>query len=297
MLLPFQFRHVVFPREARRRAVVNVAAANEPAPAAAKAGPGLAGEAAAFVHGLFSRAGLDARHYRSEMLQRRLPACLRALRARSLAHARQVLEAAPELVSAAVSAMLIGVSGFFRDPPVFQLLRDVVLPELSRGGHGLHVWSAGCSEGAEVYSAAILLAELNLQNHSYLLGTDCRPDAVQRARAGAFDALAVKHVSEERLARFFVPQAAGWQVIPPLRHAVRWRSADILKTQEPGLWDLIFFRNTAIYLRPEVTGPLWERFAQSLRPGGVLVLGKAERPVGSRRWSLAGPCIYRRSRG
>lgn len=51
-----------------------------------------------------------------------------------------------------------------------------------------------------------------------------------------------------------------------------------------------------MYLKPEATAALWERFEQCLRPGGVLVLGKAERPVGAKRLSLLGHCMYRRNR-
>jgi chemotaxis methyl-accepting protein methylase len=104
-------------------------------------------------------------------------------------------------------------------------------------------------------------------------------------------------VPAHQRARYFQPHGPGWQVIPALRHAVRWRTADVLTTAEPGIWDAIFFRNTAIYLRPEATGPLWERFEALLRPGGVLVLGKAERPTGVKRLTPVGPCLYRRVRG
>jgi len=33
-----------------------------------------------------------------------------------------------------------------------------------------------------------------------------------------------------------------------------------------------------------------------LRPGGVLVLGKAERPLPGDGLSIIGPCVYRRKR-
>jgi chemotaxis methyl-accepting protein methylase len=52
-----------------------------------------------------------------------------------------------------------------------------------------------------------------------------------------------------------------------------------------------------MYLRPEVAGRLWQELEQALRPGGFLVLGKAERPMGTTRLSAAGPCIYRRDKG
>ncbi|HWY88051.1 MAG TPA: CheR family methyltransferase, partial [Gemmataceae bacterium] len=40
--------------------------------------------------------------------------------------------------------------------------------------------------------------------------------------------------------------------------------------------DLILFRNVAIYLKPEVTKAIIERFERALRPGGWLLLGEVE---------------------
>lgn len=295
-VLPHRFRHVVFTGELRRRkSVVNLGASREASPAERE--QNLSQETASFVHWLFKQVNLDAGQYRAETLLRRLPACLRALRARSLNHARQLLEGEPSLIALALNSMIIGVTSFFRDTAVFDQLRERVLAELARLRNGVTVWCAGCSDGAEVYSVAILLSEMGLLGNSYLLGTDCRADALNRARQGIYDTLCVKHVSPERRARFFTPCAAGWQVQPQLRHAVRWRTADVLKMHEPGAWDLILFRNTAMYFRPDAVGLLWERFESSLRPGGVLMLGRSERPAGVKRVTLIGPCLYRRTRG
>src|SRR5947207_1942065 len=84
----------------------------------ARAEPGaFRAEDGSFVRWLFQEADLDARHYRVETLRRRLPSCLRALRVSSPTEARCLLADAPALVATAVSAMLIGVTTFFRDPP------------------------------------------------------------------------------------------------------------------------------------------------------------------------------------
>ncbi|HEY1378924.1 MAG TPA: CheR family methyltransferase [Gemmataceae bacterium] len=293
----WQLQHVVFPRDLRRRrAARNVAPAADPpadAPASLPTPPDVADP---FVAWLFARAGLSAAHYRPETLRRRLPACLRTLRARSPEHARQLLERSPDLVAAAVSALLVGVTTFFRDAEPFALLGGL-LPELAGPQPGVHAWSAGCSDGAELYSVALLLAEAGLLAGSYLLGTDCRPDAIRRARDGRFDTAAIRAVPPELLRRYFEFRDGAWEVTAAVRRAVRWRAGDVLTTPEPGVWDVILFRNTAMYMRADAAYPLWERFEQALRPGGVLVLGKAERPAGATRLAAVGPCVFRRTRG
>jgi chemotaxis methyl-accepting protein methylase len=70
-----------------------------------------------------------------------------------------------------------------------------------------------------------------------------------------------------------------------------------LSTDEPGHWDLILCRNLGMYLKADLAGQLWNRLARALRPGGWLVLGKAERPMGASILSAVSPCLYRRDRG
>jgi chemotaxis protein methyltransferase CheR len=295
-MLAAQFRHIVFPRELRGRKAVNLAVGADPAAQPSAAGS-LDAEATAFLRWLFARVGLDADRYREETLRRRLPACLRALGVRSPEEARRLLEEDPGRVTAAMSTMLVGVTAFFRDATVFDYLRDAVLRSVAADRPGLAVWCAGCSDGAEVFSVAMLLDELGLLAGSHVVGTDCRGDAIARARSGVFDAHAIRGVPPDLLARHFTPDGPAWRVAPALRAAVRWRVADLLAGPEPGYWDVILCRNTTMYLRPEVLAPLWGALEGALRPGGVLVLGKAERPLGAGRLAPLGPCVYRRIRG
>jgi chemotaxis methyl-accepting protein methylase len=263
-----------------------------------------------FLQWLFRRGGLDVRHYRTETLARRLPACLRKLRVANVGLARSALERNPQLIHDALGAMLIGVTGFFRDTTVFDELAGQVLPDLLRRKRLLRVWSVACSEGQELYSVAMLLAELGAGGGVELLGTDCRVEATRAAALGAYDLNAVRAVSAERLARHFdcLPASGAtsddhrqrertglWRVKAPLRAMTRWRTADVLTTIEPGPWDLILCRNVAMYLRCNASAALWNQLAGAIARGGYMVLGKAERAGGTSNLSGIGQYLYRRS--
>jgi chemotaxis methyl-accepting protein methylase len=260
-------------------------------------------EEQSFVEWVFSGAGLDASAYRPESVRRRLPACLRAVRAASVRKARRALEENPALRPIALSTLLIGVTSFFRDPTVFSALASRVLPGLAGRPGDVRAWSAGCSEGLELYSLAIVLAEFGLLARSRLLGTDCRGEAVDHARAGRFAADAVAAVHLDWLDRYFVPGNDGtYRIRDDLRRAAEWRREDLLRgaaRNDPeaggdgGGFDLILCRNVAIYLRPSAAAPLWRRLYAALRPGGVLVTGKAERPSHTGLQPLA-PCLFRK---
>jgi chemotaxis protein methyltransferase CheR len=287
--------HVTFPAEEKKRRVVNFAAWGDLPTPTVEADQPLSDEIAAFLEWLFLQADLDFRMYRAESLIRRLPACFRALRVSTASQARALLERQPALKEAALSAMLVGVTSFFRDPSVFRMLRSELFSLAGTRG-ALYVWSIGCSDGAELYSVGIMLAELDLLKDSYLLGTDCRADCIRRAKRGAYEYSEVKDVPSQQLSRSFDRQDSQFRVDGTIRTATQWRIGDILKTHEPGVWDLILFRNTAMYMRAQGTDAIWQRLEHSLRPGGILVLGKAERPTGVDRLSFMAPCLYRRHR-
>jgi chemotaxis protein methyltransferase CheR len=295
MPVSHRFAHVVFARSIAGRAAVRGSLAGDGLAARRDVAPlTLDRHAIDFLDWLFSRTGLDWRMYRAETLQRRLASCLRTLRVRSLTEARWLIERESWRADDALGALLIGVTSFFRDAKVFEELSGSVLPQLFAQRGGLYAWSMGCSDGAELYTLGMLVDERGWLAKSYLLGTDCRESALRAAKTANFDPSAVKQVAPDRLARYFEANQGRWQLCRKLRQSVRWRQANLLASLEPGLWDLIMFRNTAIYLRGETTDRLWQQIEGALRPGGVLMVGKAERPTGARRLAPIGPCLYQR---
>jgi chemotaxis methyl-accepting protein methylase len=249
-----------------------------------------------FVRWLFREAKLDARHYREETLRRRLPACLRFLRVSSIQQARTALRANPALIESAVSLMLIGVTSFFRDAKVFSYIRNHILPRRLARTFRPRIWSIGCSDGSELYSIALALAEMGALEHCDLVGTDCRSEAIHRARSGIFSEAALKGVPGELVVRYFLPVQHGWLIRPEVRNRIHWRVSNILETTEPGPWDLILCRNVTMYMKCSATCPMWQTLARLLVRDGFLVLGKAERPAGASRLSVVEPCIYCRDR-
>jgi len=252
----------------------------------------------ALIVWLLHQAGVRAEAYRAGPLQRRLGACLRAIRATSVSQARRLLEERPELVTTAVTALLLGVSEFFRDTAVFEQLESDVLPELGRRHGVVRIWSAACSDGQELYSMAMLLSEQGLLERSALLGTDCRADAVRRAREGLFLADRVCGLSIQRRERYFVPEGRMLRIHVTLRSRTRWQVHDLLKDPPAGgTWDLVLWRNTAVYLKPASAAAIWQKLAEAIRPGGFLVTGRAERPAGICGFTRAGRCVYRKLGG
>lgn len=248
------------------------------------------GQEAEFVGWLLARAELQISRYRWRPLARRISACLRALRVNSMPQAVLKLQRQPQLLPVALNALLIGVTGFFRDGEAFDYLRQWVLPELAQ--RRLKVWSVASSDGSELYSLAILLAELGY-DWGRLLGSDCRSQAVQCAAEGWFAEEAVRSVPADLRQRYFQRERNGLRVVSAIRSRIEWETADVFAQESRERWDVISCRNLAIYLTSDAADALWKKLAASLAVGGVLLTGKAERLPPAAGLVRVGPCVYR----
>jgi chemotaxis protein methyltransferase CheR len=245
----------------------------------------------AFVALVLKSAGLPADAYRAAPMHRRLSACLRALKAGSIPEALSMLPN-PQSVARATDALLIGVTEFFRDAKVFDALRNFIAADPAIRQAPIRVWSAGCSNGAELVSLAILLAEADLLDRSTLLGTDCRAAAIQEAQAGVYTKACVQSMDASLRQKYMRYAGGQWRVEDCLSRCIRWRVCDLLSSNEDGPWDIILWRNMSIYLRLKPSLQVWERLIKALRPGGLLVVGNAERPPRVPGLTYIGKCIY-----
>jgi chemotaxis protein methyltransferase CheR len=174
-------------------------------------------------------------------------------------------------------SVAVSVTGMFRDPAQFEAIEPWLGRLPQRRGGGLGVWSAGCSNGAELFSAGVLLERHGLLERARLLGSDLLEENLAQARAGGPRPDAV-------------PAA--------VRAAARWELRDLVADgATPGAWSLVLCRNVAIYLGTRAKQSLHAALAAALAPGGLLVLGRSEALPNPARLGLepVGPHLYARS--
>src|SRR5712691_1156282 len=162
-------------------------------------------------------------------------------------------------------SVAVSVSGLFRDPAQFDLLESTLLPQLISDVRRMSVWSAGCADGSELYSVAILLQRLGVLDRALLLGSDLLDENLAFARRGVYDGMSFSTLGAH----------------------ICWERRDLLREgATPGKWRLVLCRNLAIYLAPEPKRLLHERLAGALARGGVLLLGRSERISNPERLGL-----------
>jgi chemotaxis protein methyltransferase CheR len=246
---------------------------------------------AALARKVLMVSGLDFANYRLAPLIRRVPACLRALRVGTPEAAAMLLADRPTLIPKALNALLIGTTRFFRDEAVFGYLEREVVPRIVENPTPPRVLSVACSDGAELYSMAMLLGAQ--EPGGYFLGIDCRADAIAAAGAGIFRLTAAAEIPADRLAENFTTGPNVLSVGPRLRALTHWHQSDIFREPPSGQWDVILCRNLAIYLDAQSTAKLWTRLVTALAPGGTLVVGKAEQIQHPALQRLA-HCVYQK---
>lgn len=243
------------------------------------------------------RVGLDLAGYRPEQMERRLHGALQRMGLQSVAELVARARQDPSVLDDLVDRLTINVSEFFRNPELFRVLEERVLPELRRQFAPLRVWSAGCSNGAEAYSVAMLLAEQDPAGAWSVLGTDIDRSVLAQAEAARYREEDVRQVSAARRQRFLVRDGEAWCVHPSLRARVRFRRHDLLRDPFGGPWHLILCRNVVIYFTEDAKRTLYRRFAEVLAPGGYLFVGAAEQVPAARELGFepAYPFFYRKA--
>ncbi|HVW07166.1 MAG TPA: CheR family methyltransferase [Bryobacteraceae bacterium] len=227
--------------------------------------------------------GIDFRLYKPTTIRRRIARRMLLHRFESLSEYAAFLQGNPKELRELQEDALINVTRFFRDPGVYDALKQTILPRIfeeREADQQVRLWVAGCSTGEEVYSIAICLLEYltgqPFEPPIQIFGTDASNQNIQKARAGIFPESIAGEVSPERLRRFFVKVDKGFQVSKRVRDLCIFARQNLSYDPPFSKMDLISCRNVLIYLGPELQRQILPTFHYALRPNGFLLLGTSE---------------------
>ena len=169
-------------------------------------------------------------------------------------------------------------SAFFRDPSQF-----VALAELVRNANSSPhtVWSAGCGNGQEPYSLAMLLHETGCHNW-HVVATDVSFRALARAEKAQYTEREVQGLSHERRQRYLTPLAGGgYEIAAFLRRNVRLAHHNLAQADATSIVPecaVVFCRNVLMYFGREESEACTHRIADRMAPGGHLFMGHTDSP-------------------
>lgn len=204
-----------------------------------------------------------------------------------------------------VESMTTHETLFFRDPPVFEALRNHILPELTerrQAAKSLRIWSAACSSGQETYSLAMLLLELGLADWNIeIVATDLSNQILERARAARYLQLEMNRgLPAALLVKYFERAGLDWQLKEKVKKMARFSPFDLRDPMAAlGYFDLVLCRNVLIYFDMETRRRILAGMRGQMFPGGYLILGSSETTfnldTSFERKTLAGSIVYQKS--
>ncbi len=234
---------------------------------------------------LRTHTGNDFSLYKKNTVYRRIERRMSVHKIDKISSYVRFLQENPQEARILFKELMIGVTNFFRDPAVWEKLKEVIIPDyISKLPEGsiLRAWLPGCSTGEEAYSLAMVFKEaLEKSNPSgrlslQIFATDLDIDAIEIARKGIFPSNIASDVSPVRLNRFFSATDDSYRVNSEIREMVVFAQHNIIMHPPFTKIDFLSCRNLLIYMDTELQKKLLGMFYYSINPEGIMLLGSSE---------------------
>lgn len=236
-----------------------------------------------FLEALFQFHGYNLKNYSRDSLMRRVKSLMHKQRLESISALIPLLANSESFRSHAINHLTVNVSALFRDPDVFAKLKKYVFPYL-KSYPRLSIWIAGCAEGLEAYSLAILLEEERLLERTHIFATDISSKVLKQASSGVLsESLNSEDVERYNqssgivsLSDYFVTAYGKQKLKQQILSKITFEHHDL--TQQPAFLSaqLILCRNVLIYFDKKLKKKVVELLWDSLDDNGYLVIGTKE---------------------
>lgn len=232
------------------------------------------------VHRLY---GYDFRNYAAPSLRRRIWHHVHSEQLQTISGLQEKIFHDRECFERFVNNLSIPVTEMFRDPNLFRVIREKVIP-LLRTYPYIRIWHAGCSTGEEVYSMAILLHEEGLYDKARIYATDMNDRSLQMAKEGIVGIQKMKQYTKNYLeaggtrsfSEYYTAKYNSVIFQPFLRKNIIFAEHNLATDRSFNEFNVVFCRNVMIYFDETLRNRVHSLIHESLSHFGVLVLGAKE---------------------
>lgn len=226
---------------------------------------------------------VDFSRYKMATIKRRISHRMQHSNVKTIKEYVKLLIKKKSEVNTLYKEFLINVTNFYRDAETFKYLKTNCLPKLLKSklpGETLRIWIPACSTGEEVYSIAILIAELQ-ENKKYkipvqIFASDLSDQAINEARIGDYSKENIRSISKKRLDKYFTKIGDNYRISKNLREMCIFAAHNILRDPPFSHIDFISCRNLLIYFDAAAQKRTLGIISFALNDGGYLLLGKSE---------------------
>ena len=235
------------------------------------------------LEGIFRRYGHDFRHYARSSITRRIKQAMGKFDSPSISEMTRRVLYEPSFFQKLIGEFSITVTEMFRDPPVYKVFRQEVVPFLKTYPY-IKIWHAGCATGEEVYSLAILLKEEGVYEKCMIYATDFNDEALETARHGIYPISEIKLWSSNyhksggpySLSEYYHADYDSIRMDQDLAKNITFANHNLAVDAVFGEMHLVLCRNVLIYFDQNMQNRALRLFSDSLIRGGFLCIGTKE---------------------
>jgi chemotaxis protein methyltransferase CheR len=234
-----------------------------------------------FKQYVFKTTSIDLNAYKERQMKRRIDTLIERNKFDGYDSYSKALNSDREMLDQFVNYLTINVSEFYRNPALWKILEDDILPDLiNRFGENLKIWSAACSTGDEPYSLAMLLGKKIPLNRVKIIATDIDDQVLEKAKDGVYGATSLKGLPEEFKRKYFEKMGDRfYKISDEIKKCVEFKKHNLLKDPYPTGCHLIVCRNVVIYFTDEAKHEIYCKFNKSLMKNGCLFVGNTEQII------------------
>ena len=229
------------------------------------------------------RFGYDFKLYHKDMIKRRLYAFMIKNRIKSIKNGVGAILFNRDVFKNFFLEISINVTEFFRDPSSFSDVKSLIGSSY-KNKNNLKVWSAGCSNGKEAISMAVLLDNLNKLDKSIIYATDFNKVIIEEAKNGLYSleayAVAEKNLKNSALDilldKYFLKNKNFVSVNDFIKEKILYFEHNLVTDSSFNEFDIIVCSNVIIYFDDTLQQKVFKLFYDSLKFGGYLILGESE---------------------
>ncbi|EDS76720.1 CheR methyltransferase, SAM binding domain [Clostridium botulinum C str. Eklund] len=229
-----------------------------------------------FEKWVFKEFNIDLSAYKSNQLHRRISSLMTRVGAGTVDDYILLLKKDKEQRQKFLDFITINVTEFFRNPEIFNDLKDKIENDLIKRERNLKIWSAACSIGAEPYSIAMILDNLISRGNHKILATDIDNSILERAKKAEYTKNEIKNVKSEYVNKYFTEEDDKYIISSKIKNMVSFKKHDLILDSYEKNFDLIVCRNVVIYFKQDIKDVIYKKFSDSLKKGGLLFVGATE---------------------
>lgn len=226
------------------------------------------------------RHGIDFSCYEPKSLKRRVIRALHIFKLNAIHELWIKILKDHSFIYPFMDEISVGLTSMFRDPVLWKKMRELLLGELSQKKE-LSFWHAGCSTGEEVYTMGIVLRESRYAKPYKAVASDISNQAMSIAKSGEYNLLKLEDYDKNyaqftpggSLTKYFTDNGKIASLDTSLISHVNFEHHNLITGPFTRKFDLIFCRNVMIYFDNEAKRKLFEKFHNSLNPGGLFIIG------------------------